>query len=65
MNGVGAVDKRADDDAVKQEKTVIQNAQDFFNWANDIQSAISYVFVGKQDCQLVKKGTSSCASRTD
>ena len=44
---------RLSDDAIKQEKVIIQGAQDFFAWAYQTQSSskIKYLFVPTDECQ--------------
>ena len=49
-DGVGAVAKRMADDAVKHEKQHIQNASDFFAWADWVHQAIRYEFISTEQC---------------
>lgn len=53
-DGVGAVAKRMADDAVRQGKTTIQDASDFFAWANGTHGAVQYVFVSKDQCEATQ-----------
>ena len=48
--------KRLADDAIKQNKVIIQDASDFFIWGRDQQSEskIDYAFVSADDYQLSK-----------
>ena len=50
---IGRTAKRLADDAIKQEKVIIQDAQDFFAWADQTQSSgkIKYLFVPTDECQ--------------
>ena len=51
-DGIGGTAKRLADDAIKQEKVIIQDAQDFFAWADQTQSSskIKYLFVPIDEC---------------
>ena len=42
---IGGVAKRNADMAVKQQKAVIQDANDFFAWAKSVDSSIEYRFI--------------------
>ena len=50
---IGGTAKRLADDAIKQEKVIIQDAQDFFAWADQTQSSckIKFLFVPTDQCQ--------------
>ena len=52
-DGIGGTAKRLADDAIKQEKVIIQDAQDFFAWTDQTQSSskIKYLFVPTDECQ--------------
>ena len=52
-DGIGGTAKRLADDAIKQEKAIIQDAHEFFAWANETQSSslITYIFVSADECQ--------------
>ena len=52
-DGIGGTAKRLADDAIKQEKVIIQDTQDFFAWADQTQSSstIKYLFVPTDECQ--------------
>lgn len=51
-DGVGGTTKRMADEAVKQQKATIQDADDFFLWtqAQKENSSIKYLFVSKEQC---------------
>ena len=51
-DGIGSTAEHLADDVVKQRKFLIQDADDFYSWAKQTQTAISYdfVFVEKQAC---------------
>ena len=50
-DGVGGTTKRMADEAVKQHKATIQDANDFFQWAKaQTSSTIQYLFVSKEEC---------------
>ena len=50
-DGVGGCLKRMADEAVKMEKVVIQDAQDFFKWANTALDGVQCVFVPSRACE--------------
>ena len=57
-DGIGGTSKRLEDDAIKQQKVVIQNANDFFfKWAvpYQSQSAIKYIFVESKEFEEIQK----------
>lgn len=51
-DGVGGSTKRMADEAVRQQKATIQDADDFFLWAQEhtANSSIKYLFVSKERC---------------
>lgn len=54
-DGLGASVKRAADMAVKQEKSSIQDANEFFTWASENNSSkIRYVLYSERDIELAK-----------
>ena len=51
-DGLGGTVKRMADEAVKTEKAVIQEAKDFFAWAqSSSMSAVKFLFVSKDECE--------------
>ena len=48
-DGVGGTTKRNADNAVKQGKTLIQDATDFFSWATQQSSEINYQFISEAE----------------
>ena len=53
-DGVGGTAKRMADDAVKQQKAVIQDADDFFRWGSQSSTQIKYIFVDSVSCENMK-----------
>lgn len=51
-DGIGGTTKRNADNAVKQGKTIIQDADDFFKWARDTESQIEYVQIKEDEFNL-------------
>ncbi|MES9883292.1 MAG: hypothetical protein ABW185_20700 [Sedimenticola sp.] len=50
-DGVGGCAKRLADSAVKRECTVIQTAEDFYNWGDSLEnSKVKYMYVPKSKC---------------
>ena len=56
-DGVGGTVKRLADDAVTQNKVVIQGLLDFFAWSQETQneSKIKYLFVSSEETKVCKK----------
>ena len=56
-DGVGGSVKRMADEAVKQQKVVLQDAKDFFAWTQSIAQSpkINYKFVPKDQCEAAEK----------
>ena len=50
-DGVGGTAKRMADEAIKRQKVIIQDAEDFFTWGKGSGSAIEYIFVPKSSCE--------------
>ena len=50
-DGIGGTAKHMADDAVKQRKFFIQDADDFYSWAKQTQTTISYDFVSVEEVQ--------------
>ena len=44
-DGIGSTTEHLADDVVKQRKFLLQDADDFYSWAKETQTAISYAFV--------------------
>ena len=52
-DGVGGTAKRMADEAVRAQKTVIQDAHDFYCWATMSKSpSIEYIFISKEECMI-------------
>ncbi|KXJ26080.1 hypothetical protein AC249_AIPGENE6483 [Exaiptasia diaphana] len=56
-DGVGGTTKRMADEAVRQQKATIQDADDFYRWTQREKenSKIKYLFVSKEDCKDAQK----------
>ena len=56
-DGVGGSVKRMADEAVRQQKVIIQDASDFFSWTQQYMSAssVSFTFVSQQDCKAAQQ----------
>lgn len=60
-DGVGGSSKRMADEAVKHEKVVIQNAQDYYEWGKETSSLTKYFFYSSKE---VEKSRVEIASMT-
>ena len=56
-DGVGGLVKRMADKAVKQQKVVIEDAQDFFSCTQQhmCTSSMSFIFVSQEDCKAAQQ----------
>ena len=55
MTPIGGMAKRNADQAVKNEKYVIQDAIDFFEWAKQDTSTIAFSYVSIEDYEISEK----------
>ena len=51
-DGIGGTSKRMADQAVRSGKVEIRDAEDFYNWASNEDSKITYLYVSKEECDL-------------
>lgn len=49
-DGLGGAAKRMADLSVKQGKCTIQGAKDFFDWGQNYQKSVKYIYVSKSEC---------------
>lgn len=54
-DGVGGTTKRNADNAIKQGKTIIQDADDFFRWAKETNSQIEYQQISQEEFNQCKE----------
>ena len=60
-DGVGGSVKRMADEAVRQQKVVIQDACNFFSWTQKYMSSssITFIFVSQEECKAAQEGIES------
>ena len=58
-DGIGSTVKRLAEDAVTQNKAVIQDPSDFFAWSQETQSEskITYLFVSSEETKICRRIT--------